>query len=32
MKPFIYVPSLIGMLLLIGLPTTTAMAQTYADQ
>ena len=32
MKPFISVPSLIGILLLIGLPTTTAVAQTDADQ
>jgi len=32
MKPFIYVPSLIGILLLIGLPTMTARAQTDADQ
>ncbi len=32
MKPFIYIPSLIGILLLFGLPTTTTLAQTDADQ
>src|SRR5215831_8258130 len=32
MKPFIYVPSLIGILVLTGLPPATILAQTDVDQ